>query len=96
MWPVNQDPDGIAYRQSANHIIWALQAYRRDNGRFPARLSALLPRYIKAIPDVPLLKYHPADGSLTYRYIPTFPQLHWTWCSSVGDTTNWSCAAHLI
>ncbi len=96
VWPVNQDPDGIAFRQNANHIIWALQSYRHDHGSFPARLSALTPQYMKAIPGVPQLVYNPADGSLAYRYIPTFPQLRWTWCSSVGDTTNWHCAEHLI
>ncbi|MDE3115728.1 MAG: hypothetical protein KGL26_09030 [Pseudomonadota bacterium] len=96
VWPVNQDPDGIRYRQNANHIIWALQKYRDQHGSFPTGLDSLVPGYMPSLPDVPALSYHAANGSLSYRYIPTWPQLRWTWCDSVGDSTNWRCAEHII
>lgn len=91
VWPVNQDPDGIALRQDANHIIWALQDYRRDHRSFPVRLNMLTPRYIRELPDIPGLHYHSADGSLSYSYIPTWPQLRWTSCNSIGNSTVWRC-----
>jgi hypothetical protein len=96
VWPVNQDPDGIQYRQDANHLIWALQSYRHDHGEFPPDLGALVPQYVHDLPDVPDLKYGSANGSLSYKYIPTWPQLRWTWCYSVGNTTNWRCEEHVI
>ncbi len=96
VWPVNQDPDGIQYRQNANHIIWALQKYRDQHGSFPASLDQLVPGYMSSLTEVPALTYHAGDGSLSYRYIPTWPQLRWTWCDSVGNSTNWRCAEHLI
>lgn len=96
VWPVNQDPAGVEYRQSANHILFALQDYRKRKGAFPARLDALVPDYLPALPDVPSLRYDPRSGALAYRYIPSFPQLRWTWCNSVGDTTDWRCEEHLL
>lgn len=96
VWPINQDPDGIAFRQDANHIIWALQDYRHDHGNFPAGLNMLTPQYIREMPDIPGLRYRPADGSLSYRYIPTWPQLRWTWCNSVGNSTVWRCEEHRV
>lgn len=94
VWAVNQDPDGIAFRQDANHLIWALQDYRKAKGNFPARLNALAPGYIAALPEVPGLRYDPRVGGLSYRYIPTWPQLRWTLCQSVGNTTEWRCEEH--
>lgn len=96
VWPVNQDPDGIALRQDANHIIWALQNYRRDHGSFPASLNALVPAYMPNLPDVPQLRYRATDGSLSYRYIPTWPQLRSTRCSSIGNSTIWRCTERTI
>jgi hypothetical protein len=96
VWPVNQDPDGVADRQNANHIIWALQAYHQAHGQFPAKLVDLVPTYMHQIPDVPQLRYHPDNGSLSYRYIPSWPQLRWTWCDSVDNTTEWRCKEHLL
>jgi len=84
------------YRRSANRVMEALQAYRRDHGAFPSSLSALTPSYIPALPDEPQLTYHAYDGSLSYRYIPSWPQLRPVWCASVGDTTDWRCQEHLI
>lgn len=96
VWPVNQDPNGIALRQDANHIIWALQNYRRDHGSFPAGLNALVPTYMPNLPDMPQLRYRATDGSLSYRYIPTWPQLRPTWCNSIGNSTIWRCTEHTI
>ena len=94
VWGVNQDPDGIAFRQDANHVIWALQNYRKAHGGFPTQLSALTPTYMRELPDVPGLRYDARVGGLSYRYIPTWPQLRWTLCQSVGNTTEWRCEEH--
>ncbi|HEX3431802.1 MAG TPA: hypothetical protein VHT03_13055 [Rhizomicrobium sp.] len=91
VYPVAQDPDGMALRRNANQVLMALQAWRHDRGGFPAQLSELVPAYLPALPDTPAMHYRQADGSLSFRYIPTWPQLRPVWCSSVGDTTNWNC-----
>lgn len=96
VWPVNQDPAGITWRQNANHILFALQRYHGRTGQFPATLRALVPGYLPSLPEVPRLTYDSATGSLAYHYIPSFPQLRWTWCESIGDSTNWRCAEHLL
>ena len=96
IWPVNQDPDGIRWRQHANQILFAVQDYHTRTGTYPRELSALVPGYLRTLPKVPRLSYDARNGSLAYHYIPSFPQLRWTWCQSIGDTTNWRCAEHLL
>ena len=96
VWPVNQDPDGMDYRRSANQVIDALQRYHQAKGSFPSQLATLVPTYLSSLPDRPPLRYNAADGSLEFRYIPSWPQLRPVWCNSVGNTTNWRCAEHLI
>jgi hypothetical protein len=53
------------------HVAFALAAYQRDNGRYPAKLDELAPKYLAAVPDdlfagKPLV-YRPAEkGYLLY------------------------------
>ncbi|HEY5047852.1 MAG TPA: hypothetical protein VII49_07545 [Rhizomicrobium sp.] len=96
VWPVNQDPAGMNYRRDANRIIMALQTYRQQRGAFPSDLGALVPGWLPELPDGPKLQYDPHDGALSYHYTPSWPQLRPVWCTSVGNTTNWRCAEHLI
>jgi hypothetical protein len=96
VWPVDQDPKGMDYRRTADRVIDALQNYRHAHGNFPATLGALAPTYIATLPDEPELTYHSSDGSLEYRFIPSWPQLRPVWCSSVGNTTEWNCAEHIL
>ncbi len=96
VWPVNQDPKGMDYRREANQIIMAVQSYRAQKGQFPPDLGALVPGYLQELPSEPRFEYNPRDGSLAFHYIPTWPQLRPVRCDSVGDTTNWRCAEHLI
>jgi hypothetical protein len=96
VWPVNQDPDGMAYRRNANQVVEAIQAYKQDKGVWPSSLAALTPAYIPALPDEPHLEYHPYDGSVLYHFIPQWPQLRPVYCQSVGATTEWRCKEKLI
>lgn len=96
VWPVAQDPDGMALRRNANQVLMALQAWHRDRNNFPAQLSELVPAYLARLPDTPAMHYRQAEGSLSFRYVPTWPQLRPVWCSSVGDTTNWRCEEHTL
>ena len=95
VWEVNQDPAGMNYRRDANTIIWALQNYHRDTGQFPVTLGMLTPKYLTSVPEIPGIRYIPADGSLRYGYIPSWPQLRPVRCASEGNTTVWQCAEHL-
>jgi len=96
VYPVGQDADGLNLRRGANRVMMALQDWHRAKGTYPGTLNDLVPQYLPAIPEQPVLHYRPADGSLAFRYIPTWPQLRPVWCTSVGNTTNWVCAEHLL
>lgn len=96
VYPVAQDPDGLALRRNANEVLMALQAWHHDKGGYPHRLGLLVPGYLQNLPDTPVLRYSQRDGSLSFRYIPTWPQLRPVWCASEGDTTIWRCEEHLI
>ncbi|MGD0143515.1 MAG: hypothetical protein ABSC92_10175 [Rhizomicrobium sp.] len=91
VWPTGEDPYSLNARRDANRVVEAIQTYRQQTGTFPPSLGALVPTYLPSLPDGPTLQYNAGDGSLAYHYIPSWPQLQWTWCSSVGNTTNWRC-----
>ncbi|HEY7979429.1 MAG TPA: hypothetical protein VID67_14655 [Rhizomicrobium sp.] len=91
VWPVNQDPKGMALRRDANRVVEAIQAYHQEKGVWPTSLASLTPTYISALPGEPHLDYHPYDGSVLYHFIPEWPQLRPVWCQSVGATTEWRC-----
>lgn len=84
------------YRRNANFVIEALQSYHSAHGTFPGALSALAPTYMATLPDEPELTYRSSDGSVSYRYVPSWPQLRPVWCASVGNTTNWKCEEHIL
>ncbi len=53
------------------HVAFALAAYRADNGRYPAKLDELAPRYLASVPgDIfsgkPLIYRPAANGYLFY------------------------------
>lgn len=96
VWPVGQDPYSLNTRRDANRVLIAIQNYHQTRNTFPPSLNALVPAYIRALPDGPTLQYNPYDGSISYHYIPSWPQLHRTYCSSVGDTTNWKCDERIL
>lgn len=77
-------------------MLLALQAWHHDKGGYPGQLTQLVPTYLPGLPETPVLRYRASDGSLSFRYIPTWPQLRPVWCSSIGDTTNWRCQEHMI
>ena len=96
VWPVGQDPYSLNTRRDANRVVEAIQSYHQAKDAYPPSLNALIPAYLPALPDGPTLQYNPYDGSISYHYIPSWPQLHWTFCSSVGDTTEWKCEEKVI
>ncbi len=62
-------------RQRNLHLAFALAAYQRDNGKYPATLAALAPKYLANIPEdlftgKPLI-YRPTEtGYLLYSLGP--------------------------
>jgi hypothetical protein len=91
VWPLGEDPYSLNVRRDANRVMVAIQTYHQQNRSFPPGLGALVPAYLTSLPDGPTLHYNASDGSIAYHYIPSWPQLQWVWCSSVGDTTDWRC-----
>ena len=96
IWPVDQDPAGMNYRRNADRVLDAIQAYQHDKGALPRSLNLLMPDYLAALPGTPDLHYDFTDGSLTYHYTPSWPQLRPVWCRSKGDTTEWVCKEHIV
>jgi hypothetical protein len=48
---VQNAADRAAQVQRNLHVAFALAAYHRDHGRYPAKLDELAPRYLPAVPD---------------------------------------------
>ena len=92
VWPHGQDPTSLEYRRAANQVMAAIQKYDRDKGAYPQNLGALTPTYLAALPEEPELRYEPADGSMSFDYRESWPQLHHVTCHSRGATTDWRCS----
>ena len=65
-------------RQGVLEAVLAAQAYRRDHGEFPEKLSQLIPDYLSSVPLDPL---NPAGGTLLYRRDAASKSIVW----SVGN-----------
>jgi RNA polymerase sigma factor (sigma-70 family) len=68
---VQNAADRAEQEQRNLHLALALAAYRRDQGRYPEKLEALAPEYLKEVPNDLFsskpLNYYPAkDGYLLY------------------------------
>ena len=69
---------------STGHAF-ALEAYRRDEGRYPAKLGALAPRYLRAIPGDLF-----GSGPLTYRPTKDGYLLYSVGLNGEDDGGRWS------
>jgi hypothetical protein len=92
IWPTGQDPYGMEQRREANAVMEAVQSYDHATGAFPRDLNALVPAYLASLPENPRLQYDARDGSLSYQYRGSWPQLQLVNCLSEGNTTIWKCS----
>jgi len=70
---VQQASDRAEQLQRNNRVAFALAAYQRDNGKYPAKLADLTPKYLASVPEDlftgKALVYRPAaDGYLLYSF----------------------------
>jgi hypothetical protein len=91
IWPTGQDPYGMEQRREANVVMTAVQTYDHATGHLPQNLNALVPTYLAALPSRPELQYDPRNGSMSYQYHGSWPQIQIIYCQSEGNTTIWRC-----
>src|SRR5205823_12780785 len=48
---VQQASDRVEQIQRNNHVAFALAAYQRDEGKYPAKLAELAPKYLASVPE---------------------------------------------
>jgi hypothetical protein len=84
------DPLGYALKQRGATVVLALEHYRRDNGRLPEHLFALLPKYLPQLPDGLVPDYKPQDNSFAFSYQPAGTSLTTT-CEIALGTRVWDC-----
>src|SRR5262249_45125355 len=70
---VQQASDRTEQLRRNSHVAFALAAYQRDHGKYPAKLADLTPKYLASVPgDLftgKALVYRPsADGYLLYSF----------------------------
>ncbi len=67
LWKVRTAQDRGAQTESNLHVAFALAAFHADNGRYPAQLADLAPKYLASVPDDlfsgQALIYRPNDKS---------------------------------
>jgi hypothetical protein len=62
------DARGIELKKRGAIVVLALERYRRDNGKLPAHLFELLPKYLPQLPDGLATDYQPEDNTLGFSY----------------------------
>lgn len=85
-----RDARGLELKRRGATVVLALEQYRRDNGRLPAHLFELLPRYLKQIPDGLATNYRPQDNTLAFSYQRDTGGLTTTCTIEIGRRV-WDC-----
>lgn len=94
-WPSGGDPKGLELKAEATPVLAALVAYRRDRGEYPQSLQELVPRYLKAVPFAPGLRYDRESGNVEFHYEPSWPQPGKVLCFAKAGATEWTCDSYV-
>ena len=95
LWEAGDDPAGRGLITSAQTVLGAMNQYvRANNGQAPPDLTALVPRYLAALPAEPVLDYSPKRGTLVYNYETTWPLHSTSACSAKVGDSGFHCAVY--
>ena len=94
IWTPGQDPAAKDLMPAAQAVLAAVDRYARDNGRGPAELQDLVPRYLAALPAQPALDYSLERGSLVFNYPTSWPPGSTTACSAKVGEAAYHCAVY--
>jgi hypothetical protein len=79
IWEQEKRPKLAAAAGAAQPLLDALEAYKRDNGRYPEELEQLVPKYLDEVPEprkplYPPLKFLPLDDGEEFMLFAEAPQ----------------------
>jgi len=93
-WRAGDDPRGLTMKRRGATVVLALERYQRDNGRLPAHLFELLPKYLPQLPDGLAADYRPEENRLAFSYQPDGRNFITTCAIAIG-TRVWDCSDSL-
>ena len=85
------DEKGKLYFEPANRVLDAIEAYKKDQGRYPTSLYELPPKYIEALPDEPTLRLDEYSGTMRFAYSREWPDPGRVVCVAVLGSHDWKC-----
>jgi len=94
-WKPGADPMGKGLVEAATPLVVAVKQFRTERGNYPLSLVELVPTYLTELPAIPDLSYEPKDGSVRFRYSPTWPQAGQVSCFSGGQSEGFLCQGYL-
>ena len=86
-----EDEKGKSYFEPANKVLDAIEAYKKDQGRYPTSLFELPPKYIDALPDEPTLRLDEYSGTMRFAYSREWPNPGRVVCVAVLGSHEWKC-----
>lgn len=95
IWAPGQDPRGKEMISNANQILQALNRYAAENSKYPSSLNELVPKYIEDLPREPSIFYKENDGSLHFKYSPSWPQYGNVRCGANIGQDSIGCIGYL-
>jgi hypothetical protein len=86
-----EDDYGRILQGNGEDVLAAVRSYMDDTSHEPANLQVLIPKYLKALPTAPDIKYDPKNAILTFVYDQTGKTgLHVT-CHALVGQLQWVC-----
>lgn len=86
-----EDQKGLDLQNVAQQVLVAVRTYMDDNSRPPRTLKDLVPRYLKALPDEPLINYDLKNSRLDFMYQQEGKTGSQVACHAVIGETDWVC-----
>jgi hypothetical protein len=91
VYPPGEDPNGQKLQVAATPVLDAIHTYMADNARMPRSLNALVPKYLKQLPDEPKLNYDLPDNKVTFTYLQSMSKNSVVTCTAFIGQAGWSC-----
>ncbi len=86
-----EDKKGLELQSVAQQVLMAVNAYMDDNSRPPRTLQDLVPKYLKALPDEPLIHYDLKNSRLDFMYQQEGKTGSQVACHAAIGETQWVC-----
>lgn len=86
-----EDKKGLDLQSKGLPVLQAMRSYMDDNARVPRSLNDLMPRYLKALPEQPQIRYDSQAERLDFMYMQDGTNGTGVACHAAIGELQWTC-----